>query len=65
MVEALPQHDHCLACDDPIEVGERFCSDKCRLEHEAELRKERNRNILFFSVVIVLFVVIMLGYYMS
>jgi predicted nucleic acid-binding Zn ribbon protein len=63
MAEVLPLHDHCAVCDDPIEVGERFCSDKCRLEHEKELRKERNKNTLFMVVVIGLFAAIAAGYY--
>lgn len=63
MAEILPLHDHCVECDDPIEVGERFCSDKCRTENEKQLRKERNKNTLFMVVVLGLFAAIAAGYY--
>lgn len=47
-------------CDDPIEVGERFCSDRCRSEHEAMLRKERDRNIYFLIGVVGLMIALAL-----
>ncbi|QLH75170.1 MAG: DUF2116 family Zn-ribbon domain-containing protein [Methanomassiliicoccales archaeon] len=60
MAENLPPHDHCVMCDDPIEVGERFCSDRCRSEHEAMLRKERDRNIYFLIGVVGLMIALAL-----
>ncbi|MFA5314175.1 MAG: DUF2116 family Zn-ribbon domain-containing protein [Methanomassiliicoccales archaeon] len=63
MADILPLHEHCLVCDDPVEVGERFCSEKCKLEHEADLRRERSKNTLFMIVVIGLFAAVAAGYY--
>ena len=61
MAENLPEHDHCTMCDDPVEVGSRFCSELCQKEYEASVRKERNRNLLFVAAVIVILVVMGLG----
>lgn len=64
VVESLPSHDHCEVCDDPIDLGERFCSDECRTANELELRKERNKNLLFMIVVISLFAAMTIGYFL-
>jgi len=65
MAEALPQHDHCTECDEPIEVGNRYCSEECRLKHEAMLRKERNKNVIFLIIIVALFAAITAGYLLT
>ncbi len=45
----LPQHSHCLNCDDPVEEGQQYCSEKCRLEAESQAKKDRNKNLLFIA----------------
>ena len=57
MAENLPEHDHCIMCDDPVEVGGRFCSELCQEEYEKGVRRDRNRNLLFVAAVIVILAV--------
>ena len=64
MAELLPDHDHCKNCDDPVNLGEKFCSDLCRDKYESERRKERNQNYLFFAVVIILLVTVFAARYL-
>ncbi|MBN1110367.1 MAG: DUF2116 family Zn-ribbon domain-containing protein [Methanomassiliicoccales archaeon] len=46
----LPEHSHCLYCDDPIEPGEEYCSEECRRAAEGEANRERRRNMLLFGI---------------
>jgi len=64
VADILPDHDHCKQCDDPVDKGEEFCSELCKDRHDAELRKERNRNYLFMGMVVVALVAIMLYRYL-
>ena len=56
----LPEHSHCLHCDDPVDEGQEYCSEECRLKANAEARKERNRNMFFFAVAAVALTIIFL-----
>jgi len=61
----LPEHSHCLHCDDPVDVGQEYCSDVCKVAAESEAKKERNRNMLFLglaaTILIVITIVVTLG----
>jgi predicted nucleic acid-binding Zn ribbon protein len=63
MADILPEHDHCQMCDDPVDVGMRYCSDLCKEKHDNEKKRQKNRNNVFFVVVAVLFVVLTLVAY--
>jgi predicted nucleic acid-binding Zn ribbon protein len=63
MADILPEHDHCVVCDDPVDVGKVYCSDICKEKREKEAKKQKNKNLLFFAAVGVLFVVLTLGAY--
>ena len=54
----LPEHSHCLHCDDPVDEGQEYCSDECRMAAEGEAKKERTRNMVFFGIAAVLLVAI-------
>jgi predicted nucleic acid-binding Zn ribbon protein len=52
MTDILPDHSHCATCDDPIPVGEEYCSDKCKDEHDAKVKKESMRMNFFYIAAI-------------
>ncbi len=54
----LPEHSHCLHCDDPVDEGQEYCSDECKAAAESEAKKERTRNMVFFGIAAVLLVAI-------
>ncbi len=54
----LPEHSHCLHCDDPVDVGQEYCSDACKAAADSEARKERTKNTIFFVIAGVLLVAI-------
>ena len=61
----LPEHSHCLHCDDPVEVGQEYCSEECKVTAESEAKKERTKNMLFLglaaTILIVITIVVTLG----
>jgi predicted nucleic acid-binding Zn ribbon protein len=54
----LPEHSHCLQCDDPVDEGQEYCSEECRAAAQSEAKKERTRNTLFFVIAAVLLIAI-------
>ena len=56
----LPDHTHCVLCDEPIPVGEEFCSDKCRDEFQTKVKKEARRMNMFYVAAIAIVVLISL-----
>ena len=56
----LPEHSHCLHCDDPVDLGQEYCSDECKLAAESEARKERTRNMIFFGLAAIILIAITL-----
>jgi len=56
MPENLPDHEHCVQCDDAVPVGQRFCSPECESIYIQKQRKERQRNIIFMVAAIAVFV---------
>ena len=58
MPENLPDHAHCLQCDNAIALGQEFCSEACKQTHFDKVRKENRRNLIFIVIVVVVFVII-------
>jgi predicted nucleic acid-binding Zn ribbon protein len=56
MPENLPDHEHCVQCDDAVPVGQKFCSPECESINIKKLKKERQRNIMFMVAAIAIFV---------
>lgn len=56
----LPEHSHCIHCDDPVDAGQEYCSEECRENHENEARKERTRNMIFFGLAAIILIAIAL-----
>jgi predicted nucleic acid-binding Zn ribbon protein len=56
----LPEHSHCLNCDDPVEEGQEYCSEECRLKVESDARKERNKNYFLYGMIAVVLIAVSL-----
>lgn len=56
----LPEHSHCLNCDEPVDEGQEYCSDQCRQKFEGDARKDRNKNMMFLGLAAVVLIVITL-----
>ena len=63
MTDILPDHTHCMMCDEPIPVGEEFCSDKCNEEYRSKVKKEARRMNYFYIGAIAIVLLISLALY--
>jgi predicted nucleic acid-binding Zn ribbon protein len=59
MPENLPDHTHCLECEAAIPWGKPFCSDKCEAEHQAKVKRRKNRGLLY--TILLIGVIVSLG----
>ena len=63
MTDILPDHTHCIMCDEPIPVGEEYCSDKCKDEYQSKIKKETRRMNYFYIAAIAIVLLISLTVY--
>ena len=63
MTDILPDHTHCILCDEPIPVGEEYCSDKCRDEYRSKVKKKAWRMKYFYIAAIAIVLLISLTVY--
>jgi len=49
----LPEHYHCINCDNPMPTDEEFCSEKCLQEKEAGEKRARRQTMFFYAIAIV------------
>lgn len=63
MTDILPDHTHCILCDEPIPVGEDYCSDKCKDEYRSKIKKEARRMKYFYIAAIAIVLLISLTVY--
>jgi predicted nucleic acid-binding Zn ribbon protein len=63
MTDILPDHSHCIMCDEPIPEDEEFCSDKCKEEYHYKVKKEARRMNYFYITAIVVVLLISLTVY--
>ncbi len=63
MTDILPDHTHCIMCDEPIPVGEEFCSEKCKEEYHTKVKKEASRMNYFYIAAIAIVVLITAAIY--
>lgn len=61
MVEKLIQHKHCGVCGRAIPADEEVCSDKCKQEREAILKKRKSYIYLMYGAIIVMIVFLFVG----
>ena len=64
MTENLPEHDHCQVCDDPIDLGKKFCSEKCQVDYQKEVKKEKLKSYLFLVAIGVVVIVVTATFFM-
>jgi predicted nucleic acid-binding Zn ribbon protein len=50
-------------CDEPIPVGEEFCSDKCKDDYQSKVKKEARRMNYFYVAAIAIVVLISVAIY--
>ena len=63
MTEMLPEHDHCQVCDDPVELGQKFCSQKCEDDHQRDTKREKLKNYLFLAAAVVVVIVLTVSFF--
>jgi len=54
----LPPHAHCVNCENPIPEDEKFCSEECEQAFLGRSKKEKNKNALFYILVLGSFVLV-------
>jgi predicted nucleic acid-binding Zn ribbon protein len=54
----LPEHSHCLNCDEPVDEGQEYCSDQCRQKFEDDAKRDRNKNMIFLGLAVVALIII-------
>ncbi len=56
--ERIPQHKHCVKCGKAFVDGTgRYCSEACKDEKKAELKKSKNKLIIIWLVAVVLMII--------
>ncbi|MCL2607001.1 MAG: DUF2116 family Zn-ribbon domain-containing protein [Methanomassiliicoccaceae archaeon] len=50
---SLPEHGHCVNCDDPISSKEYFCSDDCTNEYAADVKEAKRLDRRFYALMAV------------
>lgn len=65
MVEKLLQHKHCVVCGKAIPLEEELCSDECRKERDAMLKKKRGYVYIMYGAIIVMIIFLVLSMVMG
>lgn len=58
----LLQHKHCQVCSKAIPLSEEICSEECKVEFEALVKKRRSYIYLMYGMIVLIFVVMLLSY---
>ena len=58
----LLQHKHCQVCSKAIPMSEEFCSEECKVEFEALVKKRRSYIYIMYGMIILIIVVMLLSY---
>lgn len=58
----LLQHRHCQVCSKAIPMSEEFCSEECKVEFEAMVKKRKNYIYLIYGTMILIIAVMFLSY---
>jgi predicted nucleic acid-binding Zn ribbon protein len=57
----LLQHKHCQVCSKAIPLSEEFCSEECKVEFEALVKKRRMYIYIMYGMIILIIVVMLLS----
>jgi predicted nucleic acid-binding Zn ribbon protein len=58
----LLQHRHCQVCSKAIPLSEEVCSEECRAEFDALVKKRRNFLYIFYAMIAVFIIFLLLGF---
>jgi predicted nucleic acid-binding Zn ribbon protein len=61
----LLQHRHCQVCSKAIPISEEYCSDECKVEFEALMKKRKNYIYIIYATMILIIVVMFLSYFIK
>jgi len=61
MVERIPQHKHCTNCGKAVPVDESYCSDNCKEQWDAVMKKRVLYYRLFFVPIGILLFLMIFG----
>ncbi len=61
----LLQHKHCQVCSKAIPLSEEFCSEECKVEFEALVKKRRMYIYIMYGMIIIIIVVMFLSMFSS
>ncbi len=59
----LLQHRHCQVCSKAIPITEEFCSEECKTEFEAMIKKRKSYIYIIYATMILIIVVMLLSYF--
>jgi predicted nucleic acid-binding Zn ribbon protein len=59
----LLQHRHCQVCSKAIPISEEFCSEECKTEFEAMIKKRKSYIYIIYATMILIIVVMFLSYF--
>ena len=57
----LLQHRHCQVCSKAIPISEEFCSDECKVEFEALMKKRKNYIYIIYATMVIIIAVMLLS----
>lgn len=57
----LLQHRHCQVCSKAIPIKEEYCSEECKVEFEALVKKRRSYVYIMYGMIVLIIVVMILG----
>jgi predicted nucleic acid-binding Zn ribbon protein len=60
----LLQHRHCQVCSKAIPMSEEFCSEGCKAEFEAMVKKRKNYIYIIYGTMILIIAVMFLSYFL-
>ncbi|WP_455392702.1 DUF2116 family Zn-ribbon domain-containing protein [[Eubacterium] cellulosolvens] len=59
----LLQHRHCQVCSKAIPISEEFCSEECKVEFEALIKKRKTYIYIIYATMILIIAVMFLSYF--
>jgi predicted nucleic acid-binding Zn ribbon protein len=58
----LLQHRHCQVCSKAIPLSEEYCSEECKVEFDALVKKRRTYIYVMYGMILLVIVVMILSY---
>ena len=58
----LLQHRHCQVCSKAVPFKEEFCSEECKVEFEALIKKRKSYIYIIYGTMAVLLIIMILSF---